>query len=185
MKIIVGLGNPGKKYEQTRHNMGFRAIDDFATRYRIKITTRNFKALLGEGNLDNEKIMLVKPMTYMNNSGIPIRNIINYTNESLQNLLVICDDFHLPLGKVRIRSKGSSGGHKGLDSIIAHLGTTVFPRLRIGLGQLEGVNESTEFVLGKFTTEEEKVIQPAITRVTEASYIWLKNGIARVMNQFN
>ncbi len=185
MKIIVGLGNPGRKYEHSRHNVGFRVIDEFAAQYRIKLTTKSFKAVLGEGILDNESVMLVKPMTYMNNSGVAVKNIVSYAQAAVQNLLVICDDFHLPLGKIRIRSKGSSGGHKGLASVAACLDTMLFSRLRIGLGQPAGLKESTVFVLGNFTPAEAGVIQPAIKRATEALAVWIKDGINQCMNQFN
>ncbi|MFC1524798.1 aminoacyl-tRNA hydrolase [Planctomycetota bacterium] len=186
MRIVVGLGNPGKKYVSTRHNVGFLVIDELAKRHRIRLNTKKaFKALIGEGTLNDEKIMLVKPMTYMNNSGISVKNIINYTNGSLNNLLVAYDDLHLPLGEIRIRSKGSSGGHKGINSLMMHLDTTVFSRLKIGLGPSVGLETATKFVLGKFSVEEGKIIQSVVTRATEAIECWVDMGINKCMNQFN
>lgn len=186
MRIIVGLGNPGRKYVYTRHNVGFLVIDELAKRHMIRLNTKkSFKALIGEGLLNDEKIMLVKPMSYMNNSGISVKNVINYTNVSLNNLLVAYDDLHLPLGEIRIRSKGSSGGHKGISSLMMHLDTTVFSRLRIGLGSSTEFKTATNFVLGKFSAGENKTIQSAIPRATEAIECWIDMGINKCMNQFN
>lgn len=186
MRIIVGLGNPGKKYVYTRHNVGFLVIDELAKRHGIRLNTKKaFKALIGEGALNDEKIMLVKPVAYMNNSGISVKNIINYNKVSLNNLLVAYDDLHLPLGEIRIRSKGSSGGHKGISSLMMHLDTTVFSRLRIGLGPSVGLETATKFVLGKFSAEENKTIQSAIIRAAEAIECWIDTGINKCMNQFN
>jgi len=186
MRNVVGLGNPGREYTHTRHNIGFLVIDEFAKRHKIRLTAnKSFKALIGKGVLDDEQIMLIKPMTYMNNSGISVRNIINYTRESFDKLLVVCDDLHLPLGKIRVRGEGSGGGHKGLNSLMANLDTQAFSRIRIGLGQPVGSKTNTEFVLEKFTAEEKEVVELAITRATDVVACWIDHGINRCMNQFN
>ena len=138
MYLIVGLGNPGKEYDGTRHNIGFEAIDYMANKYNIEVNRIKFKGVFGEGFIDNKKVILLKPTTYMNLSGESIREVINFYKISNENIIVIYDDISLEVGKLRIREKGSDGGHNGIKSIIANLGSDVFPRIKIGVGQPKG-----------------------------------------------
>ncbi|MBI4835374.1 MAG: aminoacyl-tRNA hydrolase [Planctomycetes bacterium] len=184
MKIIVGLGNPGLKYKHTRHNLGFKVIDSLTEAKDIDLrkSSRNYEA--GKGTIEGNQIMLVKPLTFMNNSGIAVSALVTKTGAKPDELLVICDDFQLPPGKLRIRRGGSSGGHKGLESIIAALGTDEFARLRIGVG-LPGNMDAAEFVLMNFRKAELAEIIPAIERATEAVCEWVANGIDKSMNKYN
>ena len=190
MKVIVGLGNPGKKFERTRHNIGFRVIDKLATSdlytksKDIFVLKERYRALINEGFIFDEKVLLVKPQTYMNNSGETINRIMYNKPEGTENLLVVSDDFNLTLGALRFRHQGSSGGHKGLQSIIEHLGNTKFSRLRIGIGLPDGIDPS-EFVLRKFSEQEEKEIKHIINRAVEAVIFYLKNGMEMTMNRYN
>lgn len=184
MKIIVGLGNPGTKYKNTRHNLGFEIIDSFAKEEHIPFKINKFKAATGKGMIGADGVILVKPLTYMNNSGVAVRDIVYKVNLPLDNLLVVCDDFQLPLGKIRIRQKGSGGGHKGLDSIIQHLGSSDFPRLRIGIGEPAN-NEAVEYVLENFSRAERREIDRSIERAVTAIREWMVNGIESSMNKFN
>lgn len=184
MKIIVGLGNPGTKYKNTRHNLGFEVIDNFAREKHISFKINKFKAATGKGTIDLDEVILVKPLTYMNNSGVAVREIVNKTNIPLDNLLVVCDDFQLPLGKIRIRQNGSSGGHNGLDSIIQNLGSSDFPRLRIGIGEPAN-HDAVEYVLDNFSRAERREINETIERIVNAIREWIVNGIESSMNKFN
>jgi len=183
MKVIVGLGNPGKKYEYTRHNTGFRVIDKIARSKHIKLTKKRQKFYAGKTNLARESVLLVKPITYMNNSGVVVRQIVD-SKVSLDNLLIVSDDFQLPLGEIRIRRKGSSGGHNGLESIIQHLDTDAFPRLRIGIGG-PVIRDPIKYVLETFTEQEEKQITSVFNKVIEAIRIWVRMGIGECMSKFN
>lgn len=184
MKIIVGLGNPGNKYKNTRHNLGFEIIDSLAKEEHISFKINKLKAATGKGMIGAEEIILVKPLTYMNNSGMAVREVVNKIRAPLDNLLVVCDDFQLPLGKIRIRQKGSSGGHNGLDSIIQHLGSSDFPRLRVGIGEPAN-HDAVEHVLENFSRAERKEINQAIERAVSAIREWMANGIESSMNKFN
>lgn len=182
MKFVVGLGNPGKKYAHTRHNAGFLLIDKLARSKHIKLT-RHRRFYNGRINLAGESILLVKPLTYMNNSGEVVRQIV-VDKLSLEDLLIIFDDFQLPLGKIRIRRKGSSGGHKGLESITQHLETDNFPRLRIGIGR-PSVQDSVKYVLGNFTRQETSQISSVFDKAIEMIKSWVSQGIDECMNKFN
>jgi PTH1 family peptidyl-tRNA hydrolase len=190
VKIIVGLGNPGKKFERTRHNIGFRVIDklvvsDFYTASQDDfLLKKKYLALINEGYINDEKVLLVKPQTYMNNAGETVRRIISNIPEGIKDLLVVSDDFNLAFGTLRFRHQGSSGGHKGLQSIIEQLGHTKFKRLRIGIGLPNGIDPS-EFVLGKFSTQEGKETDNILNRAVEAIAFYLKNGIEPVMSRYN
>lgn len=185
MKIIIGLGNPGEQYRRTRHNLGFRVVDLLAGQADIKLArSRYYKAYAGKGVIEDEPVILAKPFTYMNNSGEAVRNILEYTKDMPENILIICDDFQLPHGTIRIRRQGSSGGHNGLESIIGLLGTEHFPRLRLGLGAPPGINPK-RFVLGNFTKLEEKLNKEILDRAAHAAQCWLKNGIDKAMTRFN
>ena len=166
MFLIVGLGNPGIQYENTRHNIGFKVIDNIAKEYNIEINRQKFKGVYGEGFINGEKVILLKPTTYMNLSGESIREVVDFYKLTCEDIVVIYDDISLDVGRLRIREKGSAGGHNGIKSIIAHLGTDVFPRIKVGVGQpnVDLVN----YVLGKFTDEEMEVLSESIDASTKA-----------------
>ncbi|HMM06342.1 MAG TPA: aminoacyl-tRNA hydrolase [Clostridiales bacterium] len=182
MKIIVGLGNPGIKYETTRHNVGFIAADLIADDFDLKIDQKGMCCLYHSFFYHGEKIILVKPQTYMNLSGECVGQIARYYKVENEDILVIADDLSLPVGTLRFRAKGSSGGHNGLKSIIAHLQGDDFPRLKIGIGQ---GNNAVDHVLGHFNEEEWAKVAEMIEKAKEASLLWLKEGDEAVMNGFN
>lgn len=184
MYIIVGLGNPGKKYEQTRHNIGFISIDYMADKYGIKVSKIKHKALIGEGNIGNSKLILVKPQTYMNLSGEAVREIVDYYKADLSKLVVIYDDIDIPVGSVRIRKKGSSGTHNGMRSIIYQLKSEEFPRIRIGMGR-NGSDELKDFVLGGFSKAEKPVLEAAVRHTADAVECFISEGIDVCMNRYN
>ena len=189
MKLIIGLGNPGNEYKWTRHNVGFEAIDKLAYDFNINVNKNKFKAIYGEGIIHGEKVLLIKPLTYMNLSGECVRDFLNfYKDIELSDILVICDDINLPLGSIRIRKKGSDGGQNGLKNIIYQLGSDSFPRLRIGIGQKQPHFTLANFVLSKFNKDEEEYIVKGITNATDAIEIFIKdkeNGLSNAMNLFN
>lgn len=189
MKLIIGLGNPGNEYKWTRHNVGFEAIDKLAYDFNINVNKNKFKAIYGEGIIHGEKVLLIKPLTYMNLSGECVRDFLNfYKDIELYDILVICDDINLPLGSIRIRKKGSDGGQNGLKNIIYQLGSDSFPRLRIGIGQKPPHFTLANFVLSKFNKDEEEDIVKGITNATDAIEIFIKdkeNGLSNAMNLFN
>lgn len=183
MRIIVGLGNPGKKYMFTRHNVGFMTIDRLAELYEIDCNKRKFEAIIGEGFVGEKKILIAKPQTYVNLSGVSVGKIAAYYGCPLDRIMVVCDDLNLPVGKIRIRKKGSSGGHNGLDSVAQYAGSE-FPRLRIGIGQ--PINEDAkEYVLTPFTGDEKEIINQAIDKACQAINTWITTGIESCMNVFN
>jgi len=185
VKLIVGLGNPGARYADTRHNVGFMVVEALSRRYGIGSERTNFSGLWQEADLEGVRAFLLRPTTYMNCSGTSVQAAVRFYQLPLQEILVICDDFHLPLGKLRLRPKGSAGGQKGLQNIIQHLGSQEFARLRIGIGPLpEGV-DATSFVLGRFMPDEQPIIQEAIRRAAEAVVLWAKEGIETTMNRYN
>lgn len=185
MFVIVGLGNPGKKYEKTRHNMGFLAIDKLAEQHDIKINKLKHKALVGDGFISGRKALLVKPQTYMNLSGESVREIVDYYDVDLEELIVIYDDFDLETGAIRIRKKGSAGSHNGMKSIIGQLQSKDFPRIRIGIGKSGGGAEWKDFVLGKTSKQDEKLIEDAVERTADAVACILEKGIDKAMNEYN
>lgn len=184
MYIIVGLGNPGKQYEQTRHNMGFLTIDQLAEKHSISVTKLKNKALVGEGYFGTKKVMLVKPQTYMNLSGQAVREIMNYYKEDIENLIVIYDDIDLEPGKLRIRAKGSAGTHNGMRSIIYELQDDGFPRIRLGIGKNPMI-PLDKFVLGGFTKEEKPLLEEAVTKAVQAIECYVAEGINAAMNAYN
>ncbi|MCF0144361.1 MAG: aminoacyl-tRNA hydrolase [Firmicutes bacterium] len=184
MYVIAGLGNPGKKYETTRHNMGFLVLDEFADRHGIKVTKIKHKALIGEGRIAGEKVLLVKPQTYMNLSGESLREIVSYYDVPVENLLVIYDDMDIPTGAIRIRKKGSSGSHNGMKSVIYQLQSDGFPRMRIGIGKTSG-EDWKDFVTGKVSKKEADVLTETIKKAAEAVDCILEDGIDIAMNRFN
>lgn len=183
MKLIVGLGNPGKAYVNNRHNVGFRCIDHFAWVHRISIKERRARARLGMGQVAETRVVLAKPRTYMNLSGEAVSRLVRQFAVPLEDLLVICDDLDLPLGRVRIRRRGGSAGHKGIESIIASLGSQEFPRVRVGIGRPNG--DEIAYVLSDFTAGERDTIQGAIATVVDAIDCILAQGIEAAMNRYN
>ena len=184
MNIIVGLGNPGKKYENTRHNIGFKTIDLLAERNNIKVDKLKFKALTGEGFISNKKVLLVKPQTFMNLSGESVREILAYYKEPVENLLVVYDDIDIDTGTFRIRKKGSAGTHNGMRNIIYLLNDDGFPRIRIGMGSyLKG--DLINYVVSNVSKEEGEVLFQVVTKACEAIECYLKEGIDMAMNKYN
>lgn len=178
-RLIVGLGNPGKSYEQTRHNIGFQVIRALANRHEVKLRSSLFiaKGTIGEGLIADEQALLLMPLTFMNESGRSVKKCADYFKIPPSNMLIVADDVALPFGKVRIREKGSSGGHNGLKSIQAHLGTEAFPRLRIGVGkQTEG--DLSSYVLGSFTMEEQEELPSIIEEAMDTIEDWLGTNSA-------
>jgi PTH1 family peptidyl-tRNA hydrolase len=181
MKLVVGLGNPGRQYAGTRHNVGFDVIDCLAAGPGVTAFKERFGGLLAEDNPDG--LLLLKPQTFMNLSGRSVRQVVDFFKLPADDLLIVCDDFALPLGKLRIRSKGSHGGHNGLRNIQEHLGSTAYPRLRIGVGGPDA--EAIDHVLGKFKPGERATMADAIGRATMAVLTWSKFGLDAAMNRFN
>lgn len=183
MYLIVGLGNPGLEYVNTRHNIGFSVIDYLANKYNIEMNRTKFKGVYGEGFIEGKKVILLKPTTYMNLSGESIREVINFYKITNEEIIVVYDDISLQVGKIRIRPKGSAGGHNGIKSIIANMASDVFPRVKVGVGQPKG--DLVSHVLGKFTEEENEVLNKVIPVVTEAIEAILKSDIQESMNKYN
>ena len=183
MFLIVGLGNPGKEYDGTRHNIGFAAVDYIADKYNIGLNRIKFKGVFGEGFIEGKKVILLKPTTYMNLSGESIREVINFYKISNEEVIVIYDDISLEVGRLRIREKGSHGGHNGIKSIIANLGTDVFPRVKIGVGAPKG--NLVSHVLGKFSEDEIEVLRETIKASSDAVSIIMKADTKEAMNKLN
>ena len=184
MKAILGLGNPGLRYRLSRHNLGFLVVETLARANRIKIKQRAFNCLLGKGTIENQEVLLGLPSTFMNLSGEAACAIARHERLDPKALLIVCDDVNLPLGKMRIRPKGSDGGHKGLRSIIEALGSEDFARLRIGV-ERPGQGALSAHVLGRFNKKENKIINETIEKAVRAIEVWLKAGIQAAMDQFN
>ncbi len=183
MKLIVGLGNPGKKYEHTRHNMGFDVVDLFSELAKIDIDKEAFKGLVGRGKVFEEDIYLLKPQTYMNLSGESVRELVSYFKIPTEDIIVIYDDLDLEPGKIRLRLSGSSGGHKGIQNIIDNLGTEEIKRIRIGIGK--PTFDTIDYVLGKPLKEERPLIDEAINKAVDALKEILKNNFDSAMNKYN
>lgn len=183
--LIVGLGNPGREYEKSRHNIGFRAVDAIAERHGIVFARKQARALLGDGLIAGRKVLLAKPQTYMNLSGEAVRALVDFYKIALDHLLVISDDLDLPLGTLRIRQKGGSGGQKGLKSIITHLGTEEFARMRIGIGRPPGRMEAADYVLQDFGKDDQILLIETLDRVVKSVDTWLQQGIAIMMTRHN
>lgn len=183
MFLIVGLGNPGKEYDNTRHNIGFEVIDYIANKYNIEINRVKFRGIYGEGFINNKKVILLKPNTYMNLSGESIREVINFYKLTNDEVIVLYDDVSLEVGRLRIREKGSAGGHNGIKSIIANLSTDIFPRIKIGVGQPKG--DLVSHVLGRFSKEEQDVLKESMEASACAVEIILKENTKEAMNKLN
>lgn len=185
MYLIAGLGNPDRKYENTRHNVGFKTIDRISEKLGISVTTKKFRAYIGQGFVNGEKVILAKPQTYMNLSGESIREIAEFYDIPPENILVFCDDVYLEMGTMRIREKGSAGGHNGLKNIILQLASTDFMRIRLGVGPQPAGMPLEVFVLMHMTKTEEKQMADVYEDGAEAAITILKDGIATAMNRFN
>ena len=185
MKVIVGLGNPGTKYAQSRHNLGFRCVDLLATKTGVKLTERRAKAVLGTGSVGGQQVVLAKPRTFMNRSGEAVRYLMDRFGATPADLVIVYDEIDLPLGQIRIRPAGSAAGHLGVTSIIETLHTHEFPRVRVGVGKAPTGMEEISFLLGAFSPEEKPVINQAASRVVEAMLFLLEEDIDSAMNRFN
>lgn len=186
MFLIVGLGNPDKRYEKTRHNIGFDTIDAIADRYGIRVTEKKHKALCGTGVIEGTKVLLAKPQTYMNLSGESIAEILNfYKLDPEEEMIVIFDDISLAPGNIRIRKKGSAGGHNGVKSIIACTGTQNFMRIKVGVGEKPKGWDLADYVLGRFGEEDRKAVESAIGDAKEAAVLMMQGQVDAAMNQFN
>lgn len=186
MYVIAGLGNPGAKYVNTRHNIGFMVIDELAGKNGISVTEKKHKALVGKGIVGGEKVLLVKPQTFMNLSGESIREIIDYYKiEEKSELIVISDDISLGVGALRIRKKGSAGGHNGLKNIILHLGHDEFQRIRLGVGEKPSGYDLADYVLGHFQEEDRALIAESVKQAAEAVEVMIAEGADKAMNEFN
>ena len=184
MKVIVGLGNPGSRYNGTRHNVGYAVLDLLAESPRAGRAQARFQAQVVELTEHAGKVLLVKPETFMNLSGRCVRQVVDFYQLPLQDLLIVCDDVNLPLGRLRFRARGTHGGHNGLRDIQAHLGTTEYSRLRIGVGSPDG-SELVDHVLGRFRPGEKAVIQDAVATAAQAVMTWVELGTEACMNQYN
>jgi PTH1 family peptidyl-tRNA hydrolase len=185
MKLIVGLGNPGEKYAATRHNVGFWVIDRLAERWQIPVQQSKWKGLTGSGRVMGEHVVLLKPMTYMNLSGESVRPACDWLKCDIGDLVVLYDDMDLPLGQLRLRKKGSSGGHRGMQSLIHHLETQEFKRIKIGIGRPETPMSVPDYVLSPFTREERPLIEDAVEKAAEAVHQWVVSTFDEAMNRFN
>ena len=185
MKLIIGLGNPTKEYQATRHNIGFDAITRMCDDYRIRLDSKEHRALCGKGYIGGEKVILAQPQTYMNLSGESVRALVDYYKLTNEDIIVIYDDISLDVGQLRIRPKGSAGGHNGIKNIIVHLGTDEFMRIRVGVGEKPEKWDLADYVLGRFSKEEEPVIREALEKTSKACECILTEGIAAAMNRYN
>lgn len=186
MFVIAGLGNPGREYENTRHNIGFRVIDDIAKKYQIAMLERKHKAVIGKGYIDGQKVILVKPLTYMNLSGESIREVTDYYKVDVTTqLVVVSDDISLDVGQLRIRKKGSAGGHNGLKNIILHLGSENFMRIRMGVSDKPQGYDLKDYVLGHFTDGEIKVLSETSEKAEQAIRMIMQGDVDRAMNRYN
>ena len=183
MKLIVGLGNPGKKYEHTRHNMGFDVVDLFSEQAQIDIDKESFKGLVGRGKVFDEDIFLLKPQTFMNLSGESVREIVSYFKIDIEDIIVVYDDMALEVGNIRLRPGGSSGGHKGMQNIIDNLGTQEIKRVRVGIG--EPVFDTIDYVLSKPTKDEKPLIEEAIKNASDTLKDILKMNFDKAMTKYN
>ncbi len=189
MKVVVGLGNPGSQYSGTRHNVGFDVIDELARRWQFAKPQAKFQAELRDGNFGGHKLLLVTPQTFMNRSGESVQQIVRFyqmpTETLADDLVVVCDDMNLPLGRLRWRASGSSGGQKGLADILLRLGTDQIPRLRLGVGRPPGQMDPAKWVLAKFRSEEQTESELMTKLAADSVELWVKEGMASTMNRYN
>lgn len=185
MKLVVGLGNPGRKYQDTRHNVGYMVLAELARRYGGSSVRAKFHADVVDANIEGERVLLLSPLTYMNLSGTSVVEAFRFYKLEIEDLLVICDDLNLPLAKVRVRTKGSSGGQKGLADIINRLGSEQFVRLRIGIGEPPSSFDAVDYVLSKFNKQETTEIELAVQQAADAVTFWVQEGADACMNRHN
>lgn len=185
VKLIVGLGNPGKKYDDTRHNIGFRVIDELAKNFQINVNQEKFKGVYGFETIKGEKVFLLKPLTFMNLSGESVKPLMDYYKISVDDVVVVYDDLDLPPGKIRLRQKGGHGGHNGIKSLLAHLGTENFKRIRVGIGRPEPGHAVANYVLSTFRPDERVEMDEAVSQAVKACESWLNNDFLKVMNSYN
>ena len=185
MYLIVGLGNPENEYANTRHNMGFCTINKIAAEFKIDMTKTKFNGIYGTGMIEGQKVVLLKPQTYMNLSGDAVKAFWDYYKLDLEDLIIIYDDIDVGKGNIKIRKKGSSGSHNGMKSIVQNLGTEEFTRIRIGIGRPEHSNDMINYVIGKIDEEEQKRLAPGIDLAKDATIEIIKNGVDMAMNKFN
>ena len=185
MYVIVGLGNPGKEYADTKHNVGFRVIDKLAGQYNIDVSKFKHKALIGDGMISGQKVLLVKPQTYMNLSGESVKEVMSFYKVPIENMIVVYDDTSLEIGMIRLREKGSAGGHNGIKNIISHMGTDTFNRVKVGIGEKPNGWDLADYVLAKFSKDDEAGIERGIDNASQAVGIFISLGMKDAMNKFN
>ena len=185
MKLIVGLGNPTAQYAGTRHNVGFDVIDRLAEQYNIGVDTLKHKGAYGKGKIEGQSVILLKPMTFMNLSGESVSAVANYYKIEAQDIIVIYDDINLDVGRLRIREKGSAGGHNGIKNIIAHLGTDMFPRIRVGVGMKPKKMDLADYVLSRFSEDERATMEQEYEWACDAVALMVRDDIAKAMNDYN
>lgn len=185
MKILVGLGTPGIQYEWTRHNVGFRVVDRLAETYHLTLSHRRFSSLYGIGWVDSEKVIVAKPMTFMNRSGEAVQKVLHFFDLGIEDLVVIHDDLDLPFGTLRVKRRGGDGGHQGVRSIIESTGENTFPRLKIGIGRPPRGMEAAKHVLNPFDAVERSQLDKLLSESVEALTLLLREGLTKVMNQYN
>jgi PTH1 family peptidyl-tRNA hydrolase len=183
--LIVGLGNPGDNYSRTRHNAGFRAIDILGKKLGIKIDRAKYRGLYGQGSYGDQKVVLLKPQTFMNLSGEAVRGILDFYKEDIENVVIIFDDIDLEIGKIRIKERGSAGTHNGMKSIVQHLGSENFSRIKVGIGKPRENIDLVSHVLGKFPEEELKVLEGSTDNAVDATIMVIKDEISKAMNKYN
>lgn len=184
-RLVVGLGNPGRKYENTRHNVGFRVVDDLAERLHVSDFAREHDALTGVGTYKNDSIGLARPLTFMNRSGQAVKPLCEYNNLTPSDLIVVVDDLNLSVGTIRLRPGGSSGGHNGLEDIASHLGTADFPRLRVGIGDDFEPGEQSDYVLSSFTPSQQPAVDEALADAVDAIFTTVRDDLDTAMNEYN
>lgn len=186
MIIIAGLGNPGKEYVNTRHNVGFMAIDALASKYGIDVNEKKHKAIIGKGTINGQKVILAKPQTFMNLSGESLRELVDYYKPEVETqVIVVYDDITLDVGGIRVRKKGSAGGHNGMKSIIAHLGTENFQRVRVGIGEKPARMDLADWVLSRFSKEDLTILEDSLGEAVDAVTMLTEGGIDEAMNKYN
>ena len=185
-RLIVGLGNPGREYEYTRHNFGFLVLEEFARKHHLKFAKSNLTAgLMAKGEVDDQEVVLLLPTTFVNNSGTAVKSLMVKKEIPASEVLIVCDDVNLDFGQMRIRDKGSAGGHNGLKSVIKYLQTQEFARLRVGVGSPKTKDEMVDFVLSEFTSPEKKALPTIMSSAMECCRLWLGGGTTEAMKQFN
>ena len=185
MYLIVGLGNPGPEYENTRHNLGFRVINELASRLGLKSLKSKHQSFIGEGAIAGHRVLLAEPQTFMNNSGLAVRELLSWYKIDVKKLIVIYDDVDLEVGQIRVREKGSAGGHHGIESIIAHVGTSEFARVRIGISREGLTGDVADYVLQNIPPSQREPLEAAVVTAAEAAAAIIADGLAAAMNKFN